>query len=421
MNSRQRIKKAIEHKQTGKLPVDFGGGLITDINIKTIYKLRQYYGLDKPGTPVKFTEPFWGVGETKDDLREIFGSDVKKLDSSKVKIIGFKKDNWKEFKLDDGTPVLVSGLFNTEKNADGSIYQYPKGDKSAKPSCVMPKNGYYFDAIIRQKIPIDYNNLSPRGNMEEFQIIPDKEVQYLKKKAEDIFNNTEYAIYLDLCLGDFGDSAIIPGVGLKDPKGVRDLTEWYMITHTNKNYVKAVFEYQCEIALINYSKIYNAIGNKIDIAIVSGTDFGTQDSQFCSVETFRDLYKPYLKKVSNWIHSNTQWKTFIHSCGSIYPFIPDFIDAGFDIINPVQISAVNMEPKKLKKEFGRDITFWGGAVDTQKTLQFGKPEDVKEEVKRNIEILSKNGGYVFANIHILQANVPIENIAAMVDVIHKYR
>ena len=420
MNSRQRIKETLNHKQPDKLPVDFGGGLLTDISARTIYKLRQYYGLDKPGIPVKLVEPFWGTGETGDDLKEIFGSDVKKLDGLKTSVLGFEKTNWKEWKLDDGTPVLVPGLFNTERNPDGSVYQYPQGDKGFGPSSVMPKNGYYFDAIIRQK-PIDYNNLDPRDNMEEFQVISDEEVRLLKEKAEDIFNNTEYAIYLDLCFSSFGDIAFIPGVALKDPKGIRDVAEWYMATYTNKDYIKTVFEYQCELALESYTKIYDTVGNKVDVLMVTGTDYGTQDNQFCSIETYREIYKPYVKKINDWIHTHTEWKTFIHTCGAVYPFIPDFIDAGFDILNPVQISAAGMEPKKLKREFGKYITFWGGAVDPQKILPFGTPKEVKENVKRNIEIFFKDGGYVFANVHILQANVPIENIVAMIEVINEYR
>ena len=244
---------------------------------------------------------------------------------------------------------------------------------------------------------------------------------YLKQEAEDIYNNTEYAIFLDPCFSSFGDIVNIIGVALKDPKGIRDISEWYMLSHTNKNYIKSVNEYQCELALESYAKIYNAIGNKIDVVFVSGTDFGTQNGQIFSVESFRDIYKPYLKRVNDWIHNHTKWKTFIHSCGSIYQFIPDFIDSGFDILNPVQISAFNMEPEKLKKEFGKDITFWGGAVDSQKTLPFGTPKEVKEAVRRNIEIFFNDGGFVFANIHILQANIPIENIAAMIEVIHEYK
>jgi hypothetical protein len=420
INSRQRIKKALNHMQTDRLPVDFGGSLVTDINLKTIYKLRQYYGLDKPGTPVKLIEPFWGVGETGDDLRKILGSDVKKLESIKTSMLGIEKSNWKEWELDDGTPVLVPGLFNTEKNPDGSLYQYPQGDKSAEPSSIMPKNGYYFDAIIRQE-PVDYNNLNPKDNMEEFQVISDEEVRKLKEKAEDIFNNSEFAILLDPCFSSFGDISGIPGVRLKNPKGIRDISEWYMITYTDKNYIKTVFNYQCEVALENYAKIFDAIGNKINVARVSAADFGTQDGQFYSVETYRDLYKPFAKKVNDWIHSHTQWKTFIHSCGSVYPLIPEFIDAGFDILNPVQVSALNMEPERLKKEFGRDITFWGGAVDPQKTLPFGTPREVREAVRRNIEVFFEDGGYVFANVHVLQANVPIENIVTMIEVINEYR
>lgn len=126
MNSRQRIKKALNHEQPDKLPVDFGRGLVSDINARTIYKLRQYYGLDKPGTPVKLIEPFWGVGEIKDDLREIFGSDVKKLEDLKTSVVGIEKTNWKEWKLDDGTPVLVPGIFNTKKILMAAYINIPR-------------------------------------------------------------------------------------------------------------------------------------------------------------------------------------------------------------------------------------------------------------------------------------------------------
>lgn len=420
MNSKTRIKKAIDHEETDKLPVDFGGTLVTCIHVSTLYKLRQHYKLDKPGTPVKLTEPFWGTGEVGSDLGEILGTDVKKLDGIKARQIGIKKIDWKEWKLDDGTPVLVPGKFNTEKNPDGRLYQYPLGNKSAEPSSVMPKNGYYFDAINRQK-PIDHNNLDVKDNIEEFKVIPDDEIQYMKKKADDYFNNSEYAIFLDHCVSGFGDISVVPGVGLKNPKGVRDITDWLILTATDKNYIKKIFEYQCEIAIKTYSKIYAAIGDKIDAGIFSGTDFGTQYSQICSVEDYKELYKPYNKKINDWVHENTSWKTFIHTDGAIYNLIPEFIDAGFDILNPVQVSAANMEPEKLKKEYGKYITFWGGSIDPQKVLPFGTPTEVKENLKRNIEIFSKNGGYVFANIHCLQANIPIENLAAMIETVNRYR
>ena len=176
-----------------------------------------------------------------------------------------------------------------------------------------------------------------------------------------------------------------------------------------------------EIALENYRKVNEAIGKVIDVVYVSGTDVGTQNSSFISKDLYRDLYKPFHKKVNEWIHGNTNWHTFMHCCGSIYELIPDFIDAGVDILNPVQISAANMDPLKLKSEYGKDITFWGGGVDSQKTFPFGTPAQVKEEVKRLIDVFSHDGGFVFNSIHNIQSSVPVENVIAMIDVVQEYR
>jgi uroporphyrinogen-III decarboxylase len=157
----------------------------------------------------------------------------------------------------------------------------------------------------------------------------------------------------------------------------------------------------------------NAVGDNAQVVFVSGTDFGTQNGMFASVETYRDLYKPYQKAVNDKIHELTNWKVFIHSCGAIYDLIPDLIEAGFDILNPIQISATGMDPQRLKKEFGNDIVFWGGGIDTQKTLPFGTPNEVYREVRKNIDILSPGGGFVFNSVHNIQSNVPVENILSM--------
>jgi len=139
------------------------------------------------------------------------------------------------------------------------------------------------------------------------------------------------------------------------------------------------------------------------------------------VDVFRKLFKPFYKKINNWIHEHTKWKTFKHSCGSIEPLIPEFIDAGFDILNPVQTSAANMDPVSLKKKYGSQITFWGGGVDTQKTLPFGSPRDVEKEVEERIKIFGEGGGFVFTTVHNIQANVPIENVIAMFETLKRYR
>ena len=151
-----------------------------------------------------------------------------------------------------------------------------------------------------------------------------------------------------------------------------------------------------------------------------GTDFGTQTSSFCSVATFRELWLPYYKRLCDWIHRHTTWKVFKHSCGSVERFYESFIDAGFDIVNPVQCSATGMDPEVLKARYGDRLVFWGGGVDTQKTLPFGTPAEVREQVLRRCEIFAPGGGFVFNAIHNIQAGTPVENVVAMFDAVHEF-
>lgn len=167
-------------------------------------------------------------------------------------------------------------------------------------------------------------------------------------------------------------------------------------------------------------RLHARIGNAVDAVFLCGTDFGTQNSTFCSVDTFREVWFPYYKRINDWIHQHTAWKCFKHSCGSVERFIPLFIEAGFDILNPVQCSAANMDPRHLKDTYGDRIVFWGGGVDTQKTLPFGSPAQVREEVLRRCEIFSKHGGFVFNTIHNIQAKTPVENIVAMIEAVREF-
>jgi uroporphyrinogen-III decarboxylase len=155
------------------------------------------------------------------------------------------------------------------------------------------------------------------------------------------------------------------------------------------------------------------VGDRIAVIFISGTDFGTQRGEFISPDLYRELYLPFHKQINNWVHANTNWKTFFHTCGSIYHLIPSFIEAGVDVLNPVQCSAANMEPHRLKQEFGDKVVFWGGGVDTQKTLPFGTPDEVRQEVAERIRIFAPGGGYVFNSIHNIQAKTPVENVLAM--------
>jgi uroporphyrinogen-III decarboxylase len=194
-----------------------------------------------------------------------------------------------------------------------------------------------------------------------------------------------------------------------------------MSTVTRRDYVYEVFDRQCEIALGNLEKAYEAVGDKVTVVMVTGTDFGAQHGPFISPAAYRDLYKPFHARVNDWIHGNTRWKTFIHTCGSVRALIEDFIDAGFDVLNPVQCSAADMDAAPLKRDFGDRIVFWGGGVDTQKTLPFGTPDEVREEVRERIRIFGKGGGFVFNTIHNVQARVPVENLMALYETVRECR
>lgn len=418
MKSRERVEKALNHEETDRIPVDFGATGVTGISASVVYKLREYYGL-KNTSPVKVVEPYQILGEIANDLKEKLGIDCIGLWGNE-NLFGFENKDWKEWKLFDSTPVLVPGLFNIKVEDDGSMLQYPEGDINVPPSARLPKGGYYFDAIIRQQ-PIDDNKLNVDDNLEEFKILSDEELNYFEKESDYLFNNTDFAIVGSFGGTSFGDIALVPGTFLKHPKGIRDIEEWYIYIVKRKEFIYEIFDKQCEIALKNFELIYQAVSDKISVAYITGTDYGTQRSPFISIETYRQLFKPFHKRVNEWVHKKTKWKTFIHSCGAIEPLISEFIDAGFDILNPVQVSANGMDPVLLKEKYGKDIVFWGGGVDTQRTLPFGTPEEVKNEVGQRLKIFSKGGGYIFNTIHNIQAKTPVDNVVSMINTVKNFK
>ena len=419
LHSRERIHLALSHQEPDRVPVDLGGSGVTGMHVSTVYRLRQALGLDQPSAPVKIVDPFSLRGEIKPDCIEMLGLDVVPLEGTGT-VFGYKKEGWKPWKTFDDTPVLVPEKFNTDPEPNGDILMYPGGDKAAPPSGRMPQGGFYFDAIVRQP-PIDDDHLNAEDNLEEFSFISESELVHFRLEAERLYQETDKAIFANFGGTQFGNQAILPAPWLKHPKGIRDLEEWFVSLMTRRDYVYRVFERQCEIALMNLEKIYQVVGNRVSVIYVSGTDFGTQKGPFISPQTYRDLYKPFFKRVNDWIHQHTSWKTFIHSCGSVSAFIEDFIESGFDILNPVQCSAADMEPLKLKERFGDRVTFWGGGVNTQQTLPFGTPEEVKREVRERIKIFGQGGGFVFSAIHNIQPQTPIENVLAMFETLRECR
>ncbi|MFW6214298.1 MAG: uroporphyrinogen decarboxylase family protein [Spirochaetota bacterium] len=414
MQSRKKVELALNH-ESGPIPIDLGSNAVTGIHASVVAELRRHYGLED--RPVKVNEPYQMLGEVEPDLQEAIGIDVAGIFPYKT-MFGFTNVGWKEWRTPWGQEVLVPGDFVTSVDDNGDTLIYPAGDREAPPSGRMPTNGFFFDTIIRQE-PIDDENLNVEDNLEEFGPISDEELSYYESEAKRL-EKTGRAVMANFGGTGLGDIALVPAPFARHPKGIRDVTEWYISTVARQDYVHEIFRRQSDIALENLERVHGVVGEIPDVVFLCGTDFGTQESTFCSPETFRELYAPYYKKMNDWIHANTSWKVFKHSCGAVANFMPLFIEAGFDIINPVQISAKGMDREHLKGEFGDNLVFWGGGVDTQKTLAFGSPEEVKADVIKSCRVFGQGGGFVFNAVHNVQARSSTENVVSMIEAVREF-
>ena len=408
--SRERLERVLEHRSADRIPVDLGATAVTGVHVRMVELLRDALGL--PRQPVKVVEPYQMLGEVDEALCDALGVDVVGIPARKT-LFGFENEGWREFRTFWGQVVLVPRGFETRLDEGGDLLIYPEGDRSARPSGRMPKSGFFFDTIVRQD-PLDEGQLEPEDNLEEFTPLSEEDLAYWRRQIAHYRAKPRRGLVVSIGGTGLGDIALVPGPWMKNPRGVRDIAEWYVTTLTRPDYVHAIFERQTEVALANLEVAHRIIGDAAQVVFLCGTDFGTQDSQFCSPETFRKLYRPYYRRMNDWIHRHTSWKSFKHSCGAVEPLIESFLDAGFDILNPVQVNAVGMDPRLLKERYGDRLVFWGGGVDTQKVLPFARPEEVETHVLRQCEILGKDGGFVFNAVHNIQANVPVENVLAMI-------
>lgn len=410
MNGKERLQAALGHRQPDRVPVDFGSTAVTGMHVSALHRLRLAVTGDADWR-VKVIDPYQMLGEVDDELRERLGVDVTGVMTRKT-MFGFENREWKPFMMSDGTPVLVAGDFNTTVDANGDRLIYPEGDMTAPPSGRMPKGFFFFDTLVRQP-PLDEGRLDPADNTEEFALFSEADLAWYRQQAARLDAQGACGAVLTMPGTAFGDIALVPAPWMKGPKGIRDIEEWYVSTVIRKDYVHAVFERQCAIGLRNLETLIDILGDRVQAVNLTGTDFGTQRGLFISHESYRELFKPYHRRVNDLVHAKSNWKTFMHSCGAVSSLIPDFIEAGFDILNPVQCSAEGMGARALKREFGRCLTFWGGGANTQQTLQFGAPDEVYRECRERIEIFGEGGGFVFNAIHNVQATTPTENLLAM--------
>jgi len=246
-----------------------------------------------------------------------------------------------------------------------------------------------------------------------YSLYTDEELRFIEDTARQWHEGSDYGLVGNFWGAGFGDIATVPGPAILHPRGIRDPEEWYVSTLTRHDYVKEIFRLQFELQMKNLEMYRQAAGDRIDVVVMSGTDFGSQKGPFISPASYREVFKPLHKTMNDWVHAHTQWKTFYHTCGSIVAFLDDFNEAGIDILNPVQVSAAGMSPEILKEGYGDRFVFWGGAVDAQHTLAFGTPEEVKAEAQRNLATFNRGGGFVFNNVHNIQATVPTKNMLAL--------
>lgn len=423
MTSRERVLKAINHQQPDRCPIDLGSNGQTGMNISTLYRLRKALGLDEHR--LKAIEPLQMLGEVEEDVLQAVHSDVIGL-WNRGNMMGFMQDDWKPFDLDDGTPTWMGGGFEYDVNEKGDKMVYACGDRNEKYAFCMPKGGTFFDNVDHFDVPFDWDmdeeDLTPEEDFrEDFQVCSDEDARYWEEESKKLYEGTEYAIMGVLGGGGLGDAAWVPGPTVKRPRGIRRVADWLTAQVMYPDYIKAVLEMQTQVMLKNLEIYKQAVGDRIQVVWISGTDFATQRGLFLSPATFRDIYKPFYTRINGWVHEHTNWKTFYHCCGCVNDLLDDFAEMGVDCLNPVQFSAMEpngMSPQRLKDEYGDKFTFWGGGVDTQRVLPFGTPEEVREQVAERVRILNKGGGYIFNTIHNVVANVPAENLIAMYETVY---
>ncbi len=396
MKSRERVWRAIHHQQADRVPIDVGGTRQSGIAASTYHQLKQRLGLH---TPTRVFDLYQMLAEIETPVVERFGGDVIGLYRPDV-AFGIVNENWKPWQTFDGTDVLVPGGFTPRVEPDGSLMILRQGE----PIAHMPKGGFYFDRT--EKYPgaahIDLDGYQP-------PLLTKEQCEWYRVQSRVLFEQTDYAIVAPLG----------PPYELFYGLGTGDFESWMITLACEPDYVHQLYKCLVDAWIENLKRFVDAVEDRVQI-LQFCDDFGTQQSLFLSIDMYRNLIMPHYQRGLDWIHSQTDMKVFLHSDGAIFPLIPSLIETGVDILNPVQTSAVGMDPVELKRQFGDRLTFWGGSLDCQKTLPYGTVDEVVDEVRRHVEVFAPGGGYVFTSVHNVQANVPPENVIAMFDTALNY-
>ena len=381
MNSRERILAALNFQEADRIPFDLAGTTWTGITNGAYQKLLEHLGRVAE-------EPFWSdviqqIVVPSEPLLEEFGADVRG-------VFPMTSHNW--------------DVYNNLKDC-GDYYEYYDEWGFTHH---FPKDGFWFSLVNSPMEKVDFNEtgIVDKGTWPEAGDL--RRWDGLRKQAIQHKENGKIVFTKGLCAGLFEMHQRIRGMenSMMDP----------FLYPTNSDLLIGKI---ADLKIEFWDAALNELGDVVDI-VGEGDDYGTQVSQLIAPDQFRQCYKPHFKRVTDFIKSKRpEMKILFHSCGNVRPIIPDLIEIGIDILNPVHVTATGMEPVQLKKDFGKDIVFWGGGVDSQKILPLGTTQEVKDNVKRNVEALAPGGGYVFASVHNIQAEVPPQNIKAMIEELHE--
>jgi len=403
MTSRERVQKAISFEQPDRVPIDLGGMKASGIAASTCGLLKTRLGIR---TPTRVTDPRFMIAEVDELLRRRFRADVVPVDLSQIVNSVRPDSQWVPRTLFDGTPVLLPPGTAVREDEDGG-WTLLAADGS--PSHFrMPRDGYYFDdTAFNRAGRIDPAGFRPQSD------IPDESLRLMQDYAGGLYRSTDYALLgwgFGVC---FLGLSLITDRSSNVTQGMPD--EWMMMLMTEKETCHEVMDRSVEATISCLRRVNEAVGGFCFAWGIASDDSGTQRCEFINPDLWAEMIKPHYAKLCDWVHRNTRMKTFLHSCGSIPRLIPHLIEAGVDILNPVQTSAAGMDPRRLKDEFGGKIVFWGGGCDTQSVLPGSTPEAVREHVRERMAVFAPGGGYVFTQVHNIQAKVPPENVEAMLD------
>jgi uroporphyrinogen decarboxylase len=397
-DSRKGVLDTLRHRDPDKIPIDLGATRFSGIHVKAYQGLRRYLSL------AERTAKIYGVWQQlalpEEDLLNLFEVDVVGLHRMKVSF-GLSNEHWKKDYLDDGSEVFVSADYKPviEPNGDRAIL------RNGKVLAIMPLSGYYYDFV---DAPLAKATTTSEIDRYPWDKIDQHEMEYLKREGESCFA-TGKAVVANYC-GSIFHSALI----------LRGYQQLYIELISNRPFVEYVFDKILEAHLDNLTR-FISLGDRVQIIQIMADDLGGQKNLLISPKMYREIIKPRHKEIFAFIKKHTNWYILMHCDGAIRDIVPDFIEIGVDALNPIQTSAHGMDPEQLKKEFGKDLTFWGGGCDTQTVAPQANLEQIGEHVKERLKIFSPGGGFVFAPTMNFQPDTRPEIIAAVYETVKRKR